>query len=63
MPRSTVKRVLDLLAEHGDVRLERASDDRRRLMVIPSEQSMQAVFATLNELITATQTFAAEIQK
>jgi DNA-binding MarR family transcriptional regulator len=63
MPRSTVKRVLDLLTVHGDVRLERSSDDRRRVMVIPSEQSMRAFFATLNELITATQALAAEFQK
>ena len=63
MPRFTVKRVLDLLTVHGDVRLERSSDDRRRVMVIPSEQSMRAFFATLNELITATQALAAEFQK
>lgn len=60
MPRSTVKRVIDLLVERGDVRLERSSSDRRRLMVIQSDQSLQTVVATLNELLDATFAFAGE---
>ncbi len=60
MPRSTVKRVIDLLVERGDVRLERSSSDRRRLMVIQSDQSLQSVVAILNELMDATFAFANE---
>lgn len=55
MPRSTVKRVIDLLVQRGEVRLERSDDDRRRIMVI---QSLQAVVTTLKDLIAVTFEFS-----
>ncbi|HAT36145.1 MAG TPA: hypothetical protein DCS82_10540, partial [Rhodospirillaceae bacterium] len=58
MARSTVKRVIDLLVQRNEVRLERSTSDRRRLMVIQNPDSLQAVVATLQDLIAVTFEFS-----
>jgi DNA-binding MarR family transcriptional regulator len=58
MPRSTVKRVIDLLVERGDIQLERSHNDRRRLMVIPSDRLIEEVLSVIDEMIDRTFGFA-----
>ena len=54
LPRSTVKGIIDLLVERGDVCLGKSSSKRSQLMTIPFDKSLQTVVATLNQLMRTT---------